>query len=259
MTIKLIAVAGIAVCITTTAMATSRAATTDETRAKIIASAQNIARFGGILEKPGSGKLALVLSQKSYTRDEIENLASLFGGQLQIPVSVVDSPVAVTLDGASGILSKTGVTVGIFIVDDEGLPLSLVAMEERWALINAAKVSKGAANSEQATKRLQREISRMLKAIFLNGTSEKGATAVRYAADLEKIQKDPIDGQQLFTIVRGLPSYGLIAPRIVPYKLACKEGWAPAPTNDIQKAIWSEVHATPNNPMKIEFDPKKGR
>ena len=43
------------------------------------------------------------------------------------------------------------------------------------------------------------------------------------------------------------------------YKEACEEGWAPAPTNEIQKAIWDKVRATPKNPMKIEFDPKKGR
>ena len=43
------------------------------------------------------------------------------------------------------------------------------------------------------------------------------------------------------------------------YKQACIEGWAPNPTNEYQKAIWDRVHAAPKNPMKIEFDPKKGR
>ena len=43
------------------------------------------------------------------------------------------------------------------------------------------------------------------------------------------------------------------------YEEACMMGVAPPPTNDIQKAIWDKVHAAPKNPMKIEFDPKKGR
>ena len=47
--------------------------------------------------------------------------------------------------------------------------------------------------------------------------------------------------------------------RMVPYELACEQGWAPAPTNAIQKAIWDKVHAAPKNPMKIEFDPKKDK
>jgi len=30
---------------------------------------------------------------------------------------------------------------------------------------------------------------------------------------------------------------------LVPYRKACEEGWAPMPTNAIQKAIWDEVKA----------------
>ena len=52
---------------------------------------------------------------------------------------------------------------------------------------------------------------------------------------------------------------GVAVRRRVSYRKACQEGWAPAPTNDIQKAIWDKVHAVPATPMKIEFDPKKGR
>ena len=249
----------IMVFVAVTAMAIGRADTTDETRSKILASAQNTRRLGGLLEKPGIGTLAFLKSQKTYGKGDIESLSRMFAGQLHVPIRIVDSPSPVTIGNAAEILSKTGVTVGIFFVDDERMPLSLVAAEERWAIINTLKVARGAANGELAVKRLQREISRTVKSIFLNGTTEKGEKAVRTAEDLEKIRKDPIDGQQLFTIVRGLPSYDLVAPRIVPYKLACEEGWAPAPTNEYQKAIWDETHAIPANPMKIEFDPKKGR
>ena len=52
---------------------------------------------------------------------------------------------------------------------------------------------------------------------------------------------------------------GVTPLRIATYRQACREGWAPAPTNDVQKAIWDKVHAIPKSPMKIEFDPKKGR
>ena len=51
-----------------------------------------------------------------------------------------------------------------------------------------------------------------------------------------------------------------VTPKVrITYKKACEEGWAPAPTNEFQKAIWEKVHAAPKNPMKIKFDPKKGR
>ena len=61
------------------------------------------------------------------------------------------------------------------------------------------------------------------------------------------------------TLERLLPTYGLMPWKQTTYKKACQEGWAPAPTNEYQKAIWDKIHSVPANPMKIEFDPKKGR
>ena len=43
--------------------------------------------------------------------------------------------------------------------------------------------------------------------------------------------------------------------RYVTYRQACIEGWAPAPTNDVQKAIWEKVHSEkergPSHGLKI--------
>jgi hypothetical protein len=58
---------------------------------------------------------------------------------------------------------------------------------------------------------------------------------------------------------RHLKAIGITKKVVKTYLDACEEGWAPAPTNDVQKAIWDKVHAAPKNPMKIEFNPKKGR
>ena len=52
---------------------------------------------------------------------------------------------------------------------------------------------------------------------------------------------------------------GILPVRTTTYLQACQEGWAPMPTNAVQKAIWEKVRAIPQSPMKIEFDPKKGR
>ena len=42
------------------------------------------------------------------------------------------------------------------------------------------------------------------------------------------------------------------------YREACREGWAPPPTNDLQRAIWEETRKLPEKPIKIEFDPPRG-
>ena len=56
---------------------------------------------------------------------------------------------------------------------------------------------------------------------------------------------------------------GIIPCRRLIYEDACREGWAPAPTNDYQKAIWESVKAEqskdPEKAIKIKYDPKKGK
>jgi hypothetical protein len=34
---------------------------------------------------------------------------------------------------------------------------------------------------------------------------------------------------------------GIKPARMTTYRKACEEGWAPMPTNSVQKAIWDEV------------------
>lgn len=59
-----------------------------------------------------------------------------------------------------------------------------------------------------------------------------------FAADLNPTR---LEGFQM--IMGVAKKAGMQSPRRVPYKIAVKEGWAPAPTNDYQKAIWEKVKA----------------
>ena len=54
-----------------------------------------------------------------------------------------------------------------------------------------------------------------------------------------------------------LEGYGVNPEKIVSYRKACEEGWAPQPTNDFQKAVWDDVHAMPSEPIKIKPEEKK--
>ena len=77
--------------------------------------------------------------------------------------------------------------------------------------------------------------------------------------DLDAVTYPVISPETMNKIIQACNKRGIQAFVSDTYKNACEQGWAPAPTNDIQKAIWDKVHAVPKNPMKIEFDPKKGR
>lgn len=53
--------------------------------------------------------------------------------------------------------------------------------------------------------------------------------------------------------------YGIKTLTIASYRDACRKGWAPSPTNDVQRAIWDEVRALPSKPLTIQFDPRRGK
>ena len=50
-----------------------------------------------------------------------------------------------------------------------------------------------------------------------------------------------------------LAAHGVTPLVTAHYRQACKQGWAPAPTNEYQKAIWDQVHEIPTEPLKIKY------
>jgi len=61
----------------------------------------------------------------------------------------------------------------------------------------------------------------------------------------------PVDRVQC--MVNFLKANGMSQEQRATYRHACEQGWAPAPTNDYQKAIWNEVHEMPTEPIKIKY------
>jgi len=69
--------------------------------------------------------------------------------------------------------------------------------------------------------------------------------------------KLPIDIQD--SVKKYLGAAGVTPMKRTIYQRACQEGWVPPLTNDVQRAIWAKVHAIPDKPITIEFDPKKDK
>ena len=78
-------------------------------------------------------------------------------------------------------------------------------------------------------------------------------------SDLDNIQSEAVSPEPASKIQKHLLRLGIKPFKRVTYKQACREGWAPPPANEFQKAIWDEIHKLPSNPIKIEFDPSKGK
>jgi hypothetical protein len=148
----------------------------------------------------------------------------------------------------------------LFLIDDASLPTLLSAPEDGWAFVNVAKLGRN--DDPFFESRVTKEISRgfaILCGAFMSQYANPLVSCITKPEQLDAIEKATLPFDSLIRIPTYLDGYGISPYEPYSYMDACQEGFAPAPTNEVQQAIWDKVHAIPSNPMKIEFDPKKGR
>lgn len=218
---------------------------------------------GGDAIRAGSmrGSILLANAQKIVDPFELEEVREYFWENTGYNI-ILKSAQKVGPSEAAAELNKSGSAVGIFIVEDAALPVLLVAPEDHWAIVNVTRLAVGAKNPIYIAKRVQKEVARAIVQVCggsagVHGDSLMGA--LRTVDDLDRYPdiNFPLDVLARFEFY--LRRLGVTPAIRMPYDQAVMTDWCPAPTNNYQKRIWENVHGTPSNPMKIEFDPKKGR
>ena len=217
---------------------------------------------GGRLLEPNSGKGVFLIAsaQDKVELKDIQALANIIQSATMIEIHVVQS----SDEMSAATLRKLSAQMGVSVVDVPGKPGLIVAPEEGWAVVNIAPLAAGQDGKLNFTKRVRKEIYRAFGIVAGGcGSSYQGnlLDPIRTPDDLDMYPDS--DLQMPIDMLQKMPKFcdkfGVRPWRMTTYRRACHEGWAPAPTNDVQKAIWDKVHAMPATPMKIQFDPKKGR
>ena len=203
---------------------------------------ERIAKAGGYVYEPGVGKgfIAIVNGQDKVPVQTLVDVLLKLGEQRPYAVKVVK-----TAEEAKG------ATVTIRLIDDAAKSVFIAAPEESWAEINVGRLADDLKSDISKKKFLpQRARKEMLRALaYAAGAGGSGfagnlldTVTIR---DLDYVDEFlPVDTIERLT--KHLEKRGLEPQRRVPYRYACEEGWAPAPTNDIQKAIFEEI----KNPEK---------
>ena len=213
-------------------------------------------RAGGFIEKPGSGRGSIVYvnCQTNAPKAWIEESIAYFKEMTKFNIVYEEGAFDLREPKFSG-------NVAIFVVEDESLPVMLVAPEGRWAMVNIAVLAqeKRPMFFEQRTKK---ELSRAFAYLCGATASQYDRSLTRGLRNLSELDKNR-DYELPMDIINRFWGYmkplGVVPAERATYLKACQDGWAPQPTNEYQQAIWDKVHAMPEKPMKIEFDPKNGR
>ena len=156
--------------------------------------------------------------------------------------------------------SRTDVAaLTVFYDGAEGDPVESVFPMERFALVNVTPFGTG--DRVMRNHRMNAEMWRAF-VFTAGGVSASGFDCVMKnltdAKDVDKLTA-PVACP---TFVQGIVNsarrdFGFAQCRRGTYEKACREGWAPAPTNEVQRAIWDKVHEMPSAPIKIKPETKK--
>ncbi len=207
-----------------------------------------------------SGSIVVVNAQKRVGVENFDYSSYAAAKWLKGLIKVVEGDAA-TVANAGELKKKHRANFAVFIVDDGNLPPSLIAVEAQWAILNVGALAVGGANEELVRIRAKNEFSRVMTILCGGFCSQYPAPLMNFVVDvpdLDRCLAEP-PGDMTARMKGYLEKRGVKPERKVFYRKACEEGWAPQPTNEYQQAIWDKVHAMPEKPMKIEFDPKNGR
>ena len=250
---KLIVVAALAAVVCGTALAAETAKGTNVVKRtgaqRRAARERRIAAEGGLLARPYAGKpVYIVNDQKRVDPKDFFRPGQTIEGLFEFPIEVVAPKTDV---------SKAALV--ITISDNTMAPALLVAPEVPWAGVNVGALAADDPKPEKLVKRLQKEIWRAFMYACGAANSVMQPCVMRPIFSLRDLDAYPVAmpcPDSLPRVMSTAKALGVGETSACTYKQACVEGWAPAPTNDVQRAISEQVKAEkergPSNPIEIK-------
>lgn len=208
-------------------------------------------RTGGYVVKPDNNIKVLALVNVNNTVDK-ELLTKLAKEMEQ----------ALLFNVVASVERPANAGVVIEIKDTDYPATFITAPENGYGMLNVRPLKIDNPSKEKLERRTIQQIWRTTILTLGGGYDIEPKCLMKPFASVQELDSCPSIcpcPMSFSAVVAAAARFGVNPIYRATYKRACEEGWAPAPTNDVQKAIWDNVHATPKNPLKIEFDPEKGR
>lgn len=214
-----------------------------------------VKRAGGYARKTDGqkGRIVFANNQDIVPLCVIENAAEKIGSAVKMAVDVVPCASGEFNRKAAGQLLKDAKANGvIYLSADEGDEPVIVAPEGRWAKINVALLK-----GDKADSRVQKEMVRAFIILCGGGTSDLGHPILDAISGVDQLDAVPYGFPQdvIGRLERYMAQMGVTPYYQTTYRRACHLGWAPPPTNDVQRAIWEKIKAEkergPTKPITI--------
>lgn len=219
---------------------------------------------GGLIFSEIKGKAVAIINFEKVAKDKALNeTINDIKLHIRVPIKIVEVPKgAILTNEVASLRKKEDVSAVIALSNCECTKLLKYEQERNIVYINVSALSKDRAPTKIVNSRLNKQIWRAVGAILNAGEPSMGPSIIKRAdtiKELDAIKASLPEPMQHNRMVTAIDNLGMKMIKAGTYRSACQQGWAPAPKTEEQKKIWNEIHATPKNPIKITFDPKKGR
>ena len=204
--------------------------------------------FGGHVIQPRETKVISIVNEQSVVgNDALARIVAEMQTLLTIPV-VVNAK------------KNVGLTLKVREGDTE-TPL-LVMPDNATAIVSIKALSVDKPSRPVLETRVCKELWRGLIYTIGGGNTYVQQCVMKQVSSLAELDALPSKTacpDAFMRVTESAKALGIQPVRRVTYRQACREGWAPAPSNDVQKAIWEQIHQIPDKPITIEYDPKKDK
>lgn len=196
---------------------------------------------GGYVRRPntGTGKFVFVNAQSGHHNDILKESAELLEKDLAIEITVTSGVFTLSSPVLHG-------EATLYFVNDAALPTLLVAPEDRWGVVNMAKLGGSDVKPTFLKARTMKELSRgfaLLGGAFRSQFERTVTGCVTEPQQLDRLVDAALPFDTCIRIQSYVKGLGITPYKRETYIDACYEGWAPVPKDEVQKAIWKKVKA----------------
>lgn len=219
--------------------------------------AQRLLEAGGLVTQPSEGRALRVFNAQSAVSSDVAARAI---GRLQdaavIQMAVQDiTPAATPFETADAALKTPKTGAAVILANAGKLPTVLVAPEKCYVIVNIDALGEDLPPKAVLESRVEKEIVRACVWVLGSGEAlQPGPCVMKHAPTIAALDANNLrlpSPDPLMRMMNGAITRNIDQLRRSTYRKACEEGWAPAPTNDAQKAVWNKVHELPTNPLPL--------
>ena len=188
---------------------------------------------GGLVTKPMDGRYVVIENAQSIVAEK-----ELMPEEQSI-TRIFNYPVKFIKKGER----ETKTAVHITVSDDKNAPTLLIAPEIPWAQVGVKALAQDNPSHLVLVSRVQKEIWRAFMMCCGAANSNMQPCVMRTVRSVQELDAQSVRipcPEPFMKVVGAAEKLGLKRPVIATYKEACEQGWAPAPTNDLQKTIFSQ-------------------